>query len=49
MTIEYLAKLCEAKNELCDFCCGRDCDNCKVQQLIDDAFGELPEEEMARL
>lgn len=49
MDIGYFAKLCDAKNELCDYCCGRDCHNCKVQQLIDDAFGELPEEESGDL
>lgn len=45
MDREYLAKLCEARSTLCDFCEADECEYCIVTRLIDDAYNELDDEE----
>lgn len=44
MDREYLAKLCEARDTLCEFCEVNECEKCIVTNLIDDAYNEVPEE-----
>lgn len=47
MTIEKVAKICEARDTLCAFCQVLECDKCIVTHLVNDAFNEveLPKEE----
>lgn len=42
---EYLAKLCDARDTLCEFCEADECEKCIVAHLIDDAYNELGNEE----
>lgn len=42
MDKECLAKLCDARQTLCEFCEAGECDWCIVNRLIDDAYNELP-------
>ncbi len=42
---EYLAKLCDARDTLCEFCEADECEKCIVAHLIDDAYNELGDEE----
>lgn len=43
MDREYLAKLCDARDTLCDFCEANECERCIVTRLIDDAYNEMPD------
>lgn len=45
MDKEYLAKLCDARDTLCEFCEADECEKCIVAHLIDDAYNELGNEE----
>lgn len=45
MDREYLAKLCDARDTLCGACKSGGCLQCRVRHIIDDAFGELSEED----
>lgn len=41
MDMEYLAKLCDARDTLCGFCEANECEKCIVSHLINDAYNEL--------
>lgn len=47
MDKECLAKLCDARQTLCEFCEAGECDWCIVNRLIDDAYNELPNKDRA--
>ena len=40
-----LAKICNARNTLCNFCENDACERCIVTQLVDDAYAEVEEAE----
>lgn len=43
MDKDYLARLCNARDILCEFCEADACEKCIVTQLIDDAYNKLPD------
>lgn len=45
MDMEYLSKLCDARDTLCGFCEANECEKCIVTNLIDDAFNEMPNDD----
>lgn len=42
---EYLSKLCNARDVLCNFCEANECEKCIVTCLINDAFNELDDDD----
>lgn len=46
MEREELAKLCDARDTLCGYCQADECEKCIVTALIDNAYAELPDEEL---
>lgn len=42
MDRDYLAKLCDARQTLCEFCEANECENCIVNHLINYAYNETP-------
>lgn len=45
MDDEYLARLCDARDTLCNYCEVDDCESCMISKLINCAFDELTEED----
>jgi len=48
MDRRYFEKLCEAVQTLCEFCEADECEECEkctVNNLIDDAYNELPDKD----
>ena len=41
---DKLAKLCEAKEVLCELCNKNICEKCQVSQITNDSFNEIGEE-----
>lgn len=44
MDQEYYAKLCDARDTLCEYCDSAFCETCTVRQLIMNAANDLPDE-----
>lgn len=38
--LDELARICDARDVLCKFCECDECEKCRVQVLVDDAFAE---------
>lgn len=45
MDNELLAKICSARDILCEYCNSRGCLSCDVRKLVDNAFNEMMEAE----
>lgn len=45
ITHDELAALCKARDTLCNYCEADECEKCIVTNLIDDAYGELEDDE----
>lgn len=45
MDERYYKEIFDAAQVLCNFCCCVDCDKCMVNQLVSDAYDELPNED----
>ena len=45
MDRDDLAKICDARDTICDYCGGNNCDECVVTDLINRAFNEVDDDE----
>ena len=45
MDRDDLAKICDARDTICDYCGGNNCDECVVTDLINRAFEEVEDDE----